>query len=156
MKLKRYILTVLGVMLMTLVAGAAEPLKEGADSRLDKLFFKANPTITLNDGIAEPSSDAQPLVVRVEVGSEKLLSSQQQAFDTAELIILNLNSAKDESVRITSAMLSQYTSLKYVVVIYGYDACNGGDDCLSNKTNSIIKLPNGSEAKVYHQLSIPK
>ena len=136
-------------------AFAAEPLKRGADERLDALYSEIQPAVYLADGEAKYYGDA-PLVVNIEVGSEKLLASQQQAFESAEMIIVRLKSAKDESVRLTAAQLNNFAALKYIIAMYEYNACNDGDSCLDNKTKAIITLPNGSQTQVYYHLSIPQ
>lgn len=156
MKLKRYILTVLGVMLMTLVAGAAEPLSGKEDARLKTLAWDLHPAVYLVESEMKVYGD-NPVVLYVDAASIKMLAEAQEAFKEVELITLKLQSAKDESVKINVSQLKAFANLKYILVQYEYDACgNGIDTCLDKKADAAVALPTDSNVEVLYQLSIPQ
>lgn len=154
MKLKRYILTVLGVMLMTLVAGAAEPLNDKEDARLKTLAWDLHPAVYLVESEMKVYGD-NPVVLYVDAASIKMLAGAQEAFEDVELITLKLHSAKDESAKINVSQLKAFANLKYILVQYEYDACGGGDACLDKKADAVVTLPTDSNVEVLYQLSIP-
>lgn len=155
MKLKRYILTVLSVMLMTLVAGAAEPLSGKEDARLKTLAWDLHPAVYLVESEMKVYGD-NPVVLFMDAASIKMLAGAQEEFEEVELITLKLRSAKDESAKVNVSQLKAFTNLKYILVQYEYDACGDGDVCLDKKADAAITLPADSDVEVLYQLSIPQ
>ena len=155
MKLKRYILYIVGMLLLFPVAKAAEPLTENEDARLQTLVRDLHPAVYLVESEMKVYGD-NPVVLYVDVASIKMLAGAEEVFEEVELITLKLRSAKDESAKVNVSQLKSFTNLKYILVQYEYDACGGGDACLDKKADAAITLPTDSDVEVLYQLSIPQ
>lgn len=156
MKLKRYILYIVGMLLLFPVAKAAEPLTENEDARLQTLVRDLHPAVYLDNLELKVYGD-NPVVLYVDAASIKMLVEAQETFEDVELITLKLRSAKEESAKINVSQLKAFTNLKYVLVQYEYDACSGGSDtCLDKKADAAVALPTDSNVEVLYQLSIPQ
>ena len=155
MKLKRYILYIVGMLLLFPVAKAAEPLTENEDARLQTLVWDLHPAVYLVDKEMKVYGD-NPVVLFVDAESVKMLAEEEEAFEEVELITLKLRSAKDESAKVNVSQLKAFTNLKYILVQYEYEACGGGDACLDKKADTAATLPTDSNLEVFYQLSIPQ
>ena len=155
MKLKRYILYIVGMLLLFPVAKAAEPLTENEDARLQTLVWDLHPAVYLVESELKVYGD-NPVVLYVDAASIKMLAGAEEVFEEVELITLKLRSAKDESAKVNVSQLKAFTNLKYILVQYEYDACGGGDACLDKKADTAITLPAESDVEVLYQLSIPQ
>lgn len=155
MKLKRYILYIVGMLLLFPVAKAAEPLTSKEDARLQTLVQDLHPAVYLVDKEMRVYGDS-PVVLFVDAESIKMLAGAEEVFEEVKLITLKLQSAKGESAKINVSQLKAFTNLKYILVQYEYDACGGGDTCLDKKADAAITLPADSDVEVLYQLSIPQ
>ena len=155
MKLNKYILYVVGMLLLFPVMNAAEPLINSKDTHLQTLVTDSKPAIYLMDSSMRVHG-THPVVLNVDAASVKMLSEVEEAFGSVELIRFKLKSAKDETAKIDLTQLNAFTNLKYLLVLYEYEACGDGDACLADKVNATITMPENSDVEVYYLLSVPK
>lgn len=156
MRLKKYFLIALGVMLCFPFAKAAEPFtRDIEDARLQTLTSDLHPAVYLVESAMKVYSD-NPVVLFVDAESVQMLTQEQEVFEEIELISFKVTSEKDESAKIDVSQLNGFSNLKYFLLTYEYEACGGGDACLDKKADATITLPADSDVEVYYLLSIPE
>ena len=142
----------------TKTAGKA-PLSPSNDvNLLIQLSTEISPSIYLSGGnnLAGYGVGA-PLVVYADVQSIKMLYAQNKDFNAVELLVLSLYKPDDEIVNLVLKNLTDFTSLKYLLLVYKYDSCGKNlDDCLKSKTNSIVTSESYSPVTVLYRLSVPQ
>lgn len=156
MRLKKYFLIALGVMLFyPLVRGADPFTRDIEDTRLQTLVADIHPAVYLIDKEMKIYGD-NPVTLFVDAASVQMLTQEQEVFEEIELISFNVTSEKDELAKIDVSQFKGFANLKYILLTYEYEACCGGDACLDKKADAAITLPNDSDVEVYYLLSIPK
>ena len=127
MKLKRFILYIVGMLLVFPFAKAAEPFtRDIEDARFQTLTSDLHPAVYLVKSAMKVYGD-NPVVLFVDAESVQMLTQEQEVFEEIELISFKVTSEKDESAKIDISQLNGFTNLKYILLTYEYEACCGGD-----------------------------
>ena len=74
--------------------------------------------------------------------------------NNVELIQIRVANADSEKATVSAAQLASFTNLKYIVVLYEYNS--GDEPSSSQKADTMVKLPEGSEVKLFWLISIPE
>lgn len=149
------IILIAALLLTTLqTAFASEPYKAGDNARLTSLMTEIHPSIYLTNGETNVYGE-EPIVLHADANDLKRWNTiNSELAENIELIQIRVPNADSESVKLSAAQLESFTNLKYIVVLYEY---NSGDEPLSSqKADTMVKLPENSEAKLFWLISIPE
>lgn len=156
MKLNKYILYVVGMLLLFPVMNAAEPYLAGENNEIDQMVLVLQPTVYVIDGQmkrVKESEDATVVVANTKSFSQ--LTTDHDWFRNAKLLIITVAENQIASDVLNLEELKGFQKLQNVLVIYGFDACgNQSLECLEGLTDNMIK--GHDDLTVFYQLSIPQ
>lgn len=115
---------------------AMQMLEPASSAHLQSLVTDTHPTAYLTKGEISLERDGSPIVAVCDAASIHLLYGNNPALSQIELIKITASSINDLPASIDLNQLEKLTNLKYLLVEFGYEACDGNSDiCL----NSILK-----------------
>lgn len=126
-------------------------------SNFDKLVHDLQPTVYVVDGELVAKGIGAPLVVSTSPENFNLLYAQNEAYSTVELLTIRLDKAEDTNNSLRLIDLKGFSNLKYLNVLFTYDACNdNSDSCCGAIVKKMFPDYEGSNLKVIYRLSIPQ
>lgn len=137
-------------------AFASEPYKRNNsdDTRLTSLMTEIHPSIYLTNGETNVYGK-EPIVLHADANDLKRWSTiNSELAANVELIKIRVTNADTEKATVSAAQLTSFTNLKYIVVLYEYNS--GTESATSQKADTMVKLPENSEAKLFWLISIPE
>lgn len=154
MKLKRYILYIVGMLLLFPVAKAAEPYVIGDNTEMDHLVSVLQPTIYAVDGELKRIKETEPATVVVaNTKSYSLLTVNNSWFNDVKILIVAISDTEELDATLKLEDLKGFEKLQSVIVIYEFDVCGDqSSDCLKKMTDNIVK--GHDDLSVFYQLSI--
>ncbi|GAB1454296.1 hypothetical protein MASR2M47_43520 [Draconibacterium sp.] len=135
---------------------AKQTLEPSSAEHLQSLVTNLHPNVYLSQGGFKTYGEGSPVVAICDAGSVNMLYSGDPVLSQVELINIKANSASDLPSSIDLTQMQGLTNLKYLMVVFAYDACGGNTDaCLASKLEGIIQ-GTSSQITVLFKLSIPQ
>jgi hypothetical protein len=119
-----------------------------------ELVYELQPTVFINEDNRSFYGTENFKVLECAPSQISQLYLEDETFATVELIKIKFASA-EEVAGIDLAMLSSFSMLQYVQLIYGYDVCGDEtDNCLLSHAQNIISSGTSAVVVIF-QLSMP-
>jgi hypothetical protein len=135
---------------------AMQTLEPAAAANLQSLVTDLHPTAYLTQGEITTYGEGAPVVAICDAASVYLLYGNNPTLSQVELINVTANSASELPSSIDLTQLEGLADLKYLFVVFAYDACGGSaDGCLASVLEEIIQ-GTSSRITVIYNLSIPQ
>lgn len=135
---------------------AKQSLEPSSAEHLQSLATDLLPTAFLAEGEIATYGEGGPVVAICDAASVFMLYGNNPTLGKVELINITANSASELPSSIDLTQLEGLADLKYLFVVFAYDACGGSSDaCLASKLSDIIQGAS-SQITVIHNLSIPQ
>lgn len=124
---------------------------------LEALLADWEASLYVSGSEIKPSRNGSNLSLNSEGSAYLKFYEQNQRFENVELLKLRINKPSDIQTSLDLQQMISFGNLKYIVVIFTYDACGtGNDDCLVSKVHKLIPNLGASGLPVYYKLSIPQ
>lgn len=127
-------------------------VKKSSDERLRALYEQLQPSVYLTDEGIKTYGDA-PTNLYANPQSLPLLGSKHPAFSSVELIVIRVSKPTDEVAKIDMKTLAAFTSLRYILFLYEYDA-KAAPGLAERTAAKLSNADNGVE--LLYLLSIPQ
>lgn len=115
---------------------AMQSLEPASTVRLQSLVSDIHPTAYLTQGVINAPKGEAPVVAICDAASVNLLYGNNPLLSQVEMVRITVNSVNDLPASIDLIQLEGLTNLKYLLVEFGYEACDENSNiCL----NSILK-----------------
>jgi len=122
------------------------------DSYVAKLALDLKPTIFINENDMFLYGNSNFLVLESPYSKISQLYTEEEIFSTVQLIRIRITEGSDFTLDLEN--LQSFPQLRYVWLMFLYDACeNGTDGCLLEKTQNIINSGN-EDITIIYSLSI--
>lgn len=148
-----------GIQAQTIMSfqNAMQTLEPSAAAHLESLVTEIHPTAYLTQGEITTYGEGSPVVAFCDAASIDILYGNDPVISQAELINITLNSINNwPVVPIDLTQLEALTNLKYLLIVFEYDACSGGaETCLASLVEGMVQGIS-SQITVIYQLSIPQ
>lgn len=161
---KLFVFLILGLLLMPVVKAQTimsfesrlHSLDLAGASHLQSIATDLFPTVYLSQGELKTYGAGSPVVAICKGSSVNMLYGNNPELVQVELINITVNSSSELPSSIDLTRMQGFTNLKYLMVVFAYDACGGKtDNCLASKLSGIIQ-GNSSTVIVLYKLSIPE
>jgi hypothetical protein len=135
---------------------AMQTLEPAEAAHLQSLVKNIHPTAYLSQGEITTYGEGAPVVAICDAASINMLYGNEPFISQIELIRVSANSMSDLPASIDLNQLEGLTDMKYLYVVFEYDACGGSaDGCLASILEGIIQ-GTSSQITVIYRLSIPE
>ena len=119
---------------------------------LQHLITDVQPAVYLTNGQIAAYGHGTPKVVFSDTSSLNMLYEGHALFSQAELIRITVNAAAELPANINPSQFQGFDELKYLYVVFSYDACGGESDvCLAGILGTLIQ---GAGIPILYKLSI--
>ncbi|MDY0099668.1 MAG: hypothetical protein RBR81_10745 [Bacteroidales bacterium] len=127
---------------------------------LGSLAKNVHRAIYLNDGnqvIAGKDTPSEDVMVAFsDAGSVNNLYENNPAFRKVKLLRIEIASSAESNISIDLSRLRSFMNLKYVYILFTYNACgNGSDSCLESIVQGMV-TGTSDRVRVIYELSIPQ
>lgn len=135
---------------------AKQSLEPSSAAHLQSLVTDLHSNVYVSQGEFKTYGEGSPVVAICDAASVNLLYGNNPALSQVELINVAANSASELPSSIDLTQLEGLADLKYLFVVFEYDACGGSaDGCLASILEGIIQ-GTSSQITVIYSLSIPE
>lgn len=114
------------------------------------------PSVCLVNGKVHVYGPGSPVVLECDPVSVDKLFNNRADFSRIELIRITLESREDEVMNLDLSRLQGFENLKYILLVFGYDACGMKNEaCLKGKAGNMVHGTR-PEVEILYVLSIPE
>ncbi|HZK09300.1 MAG TPA: hypothetical protein VFC92_14035 [Bacteroidales bacterium] len=132
---------------------AMQLLELSSAAHLQSLVTEPHPTVYLTKGEIRASEELAPAVAICDAASVNMLYANAPSFSQVELVKIIASSIDDLPASIDLIKLEELTNLKYLLVEFAYDACDGStNDCQTSILEGIIQGTSTQITVIYSQL----
>lgn len=129
---------------------AMQKLEPAEAAHFQSLLSSIHPTAYLTQGEKRTNREEDPMVAVTDAASLNMLYGNSRALSQVELIRIAANSSNDLPASIDLIQLERLTNLKYLLIVFNYDACGGGtDDCRASIVEGIIQGASSQITVIY-------
>ncbi len=130
-------------------SGDAALVAEG--DHLESLVTELHTTEYLNLGEQEKYGEGAPVIVDFDANSVNMFYLNNSAFGSVELLRIRINSPEDLNASVDLDRLNGFENLKYLLVVFGYELCeDGNDECMATAVGSMVKGVNSPVVVLYN------
>jgi hypothetical protein len=135
---------------------AMQTLDPPAAVHLQSLITNIHPTAYLMQGVMTTYGEGTPVLAICDAVSVSMLYGNDPVISEIEMIKITANTLSDLPASIDLTQLVGLSDLKYLYLVFAYDACGGStDSCLASIVEGIIQ-GTSSQITVIYRLSIPE
>lgn len=130
--------------------GAMQKLEPAEAAHFQNLLSSIHPTANLSQGEMTNNIEEEATVLITDAASVPMLYGNNPALRQVELIRIAANSINDLPASIDLIQLERLENLKYLLIVFNYDACGGGtDDCRASIVEGIIQGASSQITVIY-------
>ena len=152
------LLLVSGINAQTIMSyqSAIQTLEPSVVVHLKSLATEIHPKAYLNQGVITTYGEGAPVVAICDAASINMLYENNPALSQIEMIRITANDVSGLPSSINFTQLQGLEDLKYLYVVFAFNACGGGSDgCLASMVAAMIQ-GTSSQITVIYSLSIPE